>query len=81
MDYDRDMVDDLTLALMYLVVHDEDESGARVWKGFDWDTLDRLYQKGFIGSPVGKAKSVVITKEGIKRAKDLFEKHFSRSSK
>jgi hypothetical protein len=66
---------------MYLVIHDEDENGARVWKGFDWDTLERLYQKGFIGSPVGRAKSVFITMEGIKRSKNLFEQHFSSSRK
>jgi hypothetical protein len=37
-DYDRDKVDKVVLALMYLTLHDTQ----RVWKGFDWDTLDRL---------------------------------------
>jgi hypothetical protein len=30
---------------------------ARTWKGFDWDTLDRLYEKGWIFDPKNKAKS------------------------
>ena len=56
---------------------DESEYGARAWKGFDWDTMNRLYEKGFIGNPVSKAKSVIVTAEGCRRAKDLFEKHFA----
>jgi hypothetical protein len=76
MEYDKDKVDEVSLALLYLVMHDEDEYGARAWKGFDWDTMNRLHEKGFIGNPVGKTKSVVVTPEGCKRAKELFEKHF-----
>jgi len=81
MEYDKDKVDEVTLALLYLVIHDEDEYGARAWKGFDWDTMNRLHEKGLIGNPVGKAKSVVVTQEGCKRAKELFKKHFVKQSK
>ena len=42
MDYNKQEVDEVTLALMYLVMHEENEFGARVWKGFDWETMDRL---------------------------------------
>ena len=77
MEYDKDKVDEVTLALLYLVMHDESENGARAWKGFDWDTINRLHEKGFIGNPVSKAKSVIVTQEGCRRAKDLFEKHFA----
>jgi len=62
--------------LLYFVMHGESENGARAWKGFDWETMNRLYEKGFIGNPVGKAKSVVVTPEGCKKAKELFEKYF-----
>jgi len=41
-DIDRDKVDEIVLALLQLTLHDSD----RAWKGFDWDTLDRLYEKG-----------------------------------
>jgi len=77
MEYNKDKVDELTLTLLYLVMHDEDEYGARAWKGFDWDTMNRLHEQGFIGNPVSKAKSVLVTREGCERAKELFEKHFA----
>jgi hypothetical protein len=57
-------------------MHDGNEYGARAWKGFDWDTMNRLFERGFIGNPVGKSKSVVMTPKGCKRAKELFGKHF-----
>jgi hypothetical protein len=44
MDYDKDKVDDCTLALMYLVLHG-DKYVTRAWKGFDWDVLDRLLRR------------------------------------
>jgi len=79
MEYDKDKVDEYTLALLYLVMHDENEYGARAWKGFDWNAMDRLFEKGFIGDPVGKSKSVVITPKGCQKAENLFEKHFQKS--
>jgi hypothetical protein len=79
MDFDKDKVDDYTLALLYLVAHERYEgSGARAWKGFDWDTMARLHEKGYISNPAGKAKSVVMSEEGFLRAKDLFERYFAR---
>jgi hypothetical protein len=45
-------------------------------KGFDWDVLGRLHEKGMIHDPVGKVKSVVFTQEGLDRAKQLFETMF-----
>ena len=59
MKYNQDKVDEATLALLYLNMWDEG-TGARTWKGFDWDTLDRLHQKGFIHDPKGKAKSIAM---------------------
>lgn len=76
MQFNKDKVDDYTLALLFLVMRDEDEYGAKAWKGFDWDTMNRLHEKGFIGNPVGKAKSVAVTPEGCKRARELFRFHF-----
>jgi len=76
MEFNKDKVDEYTLALLLLVMHNEDEYGARAWKGFDWDTMNRLHEKGFIGNPVGKAKSVLVTREGCKKARELFEAYF-----
>jgi Domain of unknown function (DUF6429) len=51
-------------------------AGRRARKSHGWDALDRLHEKGYISDPKSKAKSVVMTEEGAKRAKELFEKHF-----
>ncbi|HWE18671.1 MAG TPA: DUF6429 family protein [Hyphomicrobiaceae bacterium] len=74
-DIDADRIDDAVLALLLLGLHD----GMRAWKGFDWDALDRLHQKGFISNPVGKAKSVVFTEQGLERAETLFDKMFAKA--
>ena len=50
----------------------------RAWKGFDWDALSRLHDKGMIADPVNKAKSVVFTEEGLKRAEELFRIMFTK---
>jgi hypothetical protein len=82
MNYDEDKIDEYTLALLYLVVHTRHEGlGASAWKGFDWDTLNRLHEKGYITNPVGKAKSVGMTEEGFLKAEKLFEQHFVKESK
>ena len=80
MDYDADKIDDAVLALLVLTVHQEDAYGARAWKGHDWETLNRLHEKGFISDPVSKAKSVVVTPEGLAKGRELFAKLFSRNT-
>ena len=59
-----------------LTLHD----GVRAWKGHDWDALDRLYRKGMIENPVGQAKSVVLTDEGLAKSERLFRNLFERST-
>ena len=76
MDIDTDKTDEAVLALLYLTLHD----GVRAWKGHDWDALDRLYRKGMIENPVGKAKSVVLTDEGLAKSERLFRNLFERST-
>jgi hypothetical protein len=76
MDYDKDKVDEMTLALLYLVTT-ADKIGARAWKGFEWATMDRLHEKGFISDPKSKSKSVVLTPEGVRRSEELFREHFT----
>jgi hypothetical protein len=44
----------------------------------DWDLLDALYQKGWIGDPKGKAKSVVLTDEGAHLAEAFLTRHFGK---
>jgi hypothetical protein len=75
MDYDRNKVDDAVLALLYLTFLG-DQNVVRAWKSFDWDAMDRLHEKGYIGDPKNKAKSVIVTEECLKVAKELFIKFF-----
>ena len=73
MKLDNDRIDDAVLALLLLGMHD----GARAWKGFDWEAMNRLHEKGFISDPRGRAKSIVFTEEGLEQAERLQEKLFS----
>ena len=78
MDYDSDKIDDMVLALFCLTLHEE-YGIVRAWKGHDWDVLDRLHHKGWILDPKNKAKSVVLTDEGLTRAERLFDTYFRKS--
>lgn len=77
MEFDNDKIDDMVLALLALTTFDQGPYGARAWKGHAWEVLDRLHEKGFIDNPVGKAKSVWLTEDGLKRSQQLFEQHFA----
>jgi hypothetical protein len=72
MDYDRDKVDEMVLALLWLTLGGD----GRSWKGHDWDAMERLHERGYISDPKSKAKSVVMSEEGERRARELFARHF-----
>jgi hypothetical protein len=74
---DWERVDQATLALMLVGVHD----GWRTLKGFDWQVLDRFHESGFITDPKSKAKSVVFTEKGIAESQRLFEAFFGSGAK
>ncbi len=67
-----DRIDNAVLALMYLGLHDHE----RTWKGFDWDAMNRLYEKGLISNPVNQTKSVGLSEEGRRRSEQLFLEMF-----
>lgn len=75
MEIDENKIDETVLALLYLTLHD----GARAWKSFDWDSMNRLHEKGFITDPVNKAKSVVLTEDGLQASERLFKQLFSKN--
>jgi hypothetical protein len=60
--------------MLWLTLHDE----RRAWKGFDWEALGRLHRKGLIADPVGRAKSVILTVEGLRQSEALFRALFTR---
>ena len=72
---DEDNIDDAILALLRLGLHAEN----RAWKGFDWESMERLHDKGLISDPVGKARSVWFTDEGLEKSEQLLQKLFGKS--
>jgi hypothetical protein len=80
---DWDKVDDAALALlhlgrMYMSKFEAQHQLERTWKGFDFEVMNRLHDKGYIDNPVGKAKSVAFTDAGRRRSADLFKAWFER---
>ena len=72
MNLNTDRIDDAVLALLLLGLHDEN----RAWKSFDWQVMGRLHAKGLISDPVGKAKSVALSEEGLNQAQALLQSLF-----
>lgn len=82
MKYDQDKVDEMTLALIYLVASDYQAGiGARAWKGFDWSTINRLHQKGWLAEPKVKSMTLHLTEEGFKKSEQLFAQYFGLKDK
>jgi mRNA interferase MazF len=74
--FSTEEIDQTVLALLHLnsfQMHGQ----VRSWKTFDWDAMDRLYEKGLIDDPRSKAKSVPLTAEGIMAAEEAFRRRFA----
>jgi hypothetical protein len=52
MTLDTEKIDRVVLALLYMGLHDVD----RAWKGFDWEAMNRLHEKGFHFGPAREGK-------------------------
>jgi hypothetical protein len=74
MDFDENKIDQTVLALLYLTLHDENHA----WKSIDWAAMNRLHDKGLIANPVNKAKSVMLTEQGLMEAKRLCVELFGK---
>ena len=74
--YDRDRAGEITLALMYLTLHDD----VRAWKGYSWDVLDHLFEQGLIADPRNQTKSVMLSAEGLARSRAMFEKYLASAA-
>ncbi|MBD3390538.1 MAG: hypothetical protein GF418_00855 [Chitinivibrionales bacterium] len=77
MDYDTQKVDEAILGLLHLNTF-SDSVNTRAWKSFNWDSMNRLHEKGYIADPKSKAKSVVVTPEGRKASEELFGRLFGK---
>ena len=69
-------VDETVLALLHMNAFEE-KSGWRAWKNLDRDAMDRLRDKGLIGGPQSRARSVVLTDEGRRLAEEAFRRRFA----
>ena len=78
MEFDQDKVDETVLALLFLTSFHRGGT-TYAWKGQDWETMDRLHAKGYISDPQSKAKSVMMTDEGVERSRELFNRFFGRA--
>jgi len=71
----REKIKELTLMLLYLTSWEENEFGMQYhksWKRYDFGILDELSEADLIRGG-RRSKSVMITDEGIKKAKDLLK--------
>lgn len=70
---------ELTMVLMYLSRFNEDSrfSSSRdvSWKGYDFGIINELDEDDYIRQGSYPSKSVAITDEGIKLARDLLNKY------
>jgi hypothetical protein len=75
MEYDRDKVDEMVLALLFLT-SSTDQFATRAWKGLDVEVLDRMYKKGWISDPNSKSPTMSLSPEAAVLSKELFQRYF-----
>ena len=80
-------IEELTLLLMYLTSWEEEslyynennnfnkDLLKNTWKGYSFDAINELTNKGYLFPSKYKNKLVTLTKEGEKLAKELLEKY------
>jgi len=73
-------MEELTMMLIYLSHFTEQDRFANkddkyVWKGYDFDMLNKLDEQDYIRQGAHCSKSMYITKEGESKAKELLEKY------
>ncbi|MDM0050626.1 DUF6429 family protein [Variovorax sp. J22R115] len=71
--YDDAKIEEAVLALMGAFEFDK----GRVWKGYDFGVMNALHEKGLITDPHGFAKSVNLTEDGKRMARELAARHFA----
>lgn len=77
---DKEKLAEAALAILCLSAF-QDGPGIRAWKGMDWEVMNLLFERGWIHDPKSKAKSVVVTEEGLQRAEQFLQHHFASRSK
>lgn len=82
MNDNKEIMRDLTLALMYVSGWEEESKKEpdtkifRAWKGFLFEVLDYLEEQKFIVQfRTRESKSLILTEDGIKKARELLQKY------
>lgn len=73
MKYDSVLIEETVLALLAAF---SSENG-NAWKGFDFEVMNRLHEKGLISDPVNRNKSIWLTAEGLERGREIADRLFS----
>lgn len=74
-------IEELTLLLLYLTAWKEgvtkDMKVLRSWKGYPFEVLNALQEKGYIsqGKYKSRSKSVILTEDGIRQAEQLKKRY------
>ena len=75
-------IEEITLLLIALTSWKEKITGidvTRAWKGYDFDMLNALTEKGYI-SGSKRSKLVILTDEGLKKANELIKKYLGQEN-
>lgn len=72
-------IKELTMLLMYLTRFNEGDrfrtNMDMAWKGYDFDIINELDEEDYIRQGNHRSKSVAITEEGERLAKELLDKY------
>ena len=73
MEYDEKRIEEAVLALLATF----SDGNGNAWKGFDFEVMNRLHDKGFISNPVSKSKSIWLTSEGLEQGRKIADRLFA----
>ena len=86
-------IEELTLLLLYLTswgeegyYYDKNDNLNKgnikhSWKGYSFDALNKLTDKGYLYYTKNKNKSIALTEEGVQLAQQLKEKYLKHTDK
>ena len=69
---DKEKFDEIVLAMLW----NNQRVAGSAWKGFDWESTNRLFEADLISNPRSNKKSVILTEDGEKQGEAAFKKHF-----
>ena len=72
MEYDNKLIEEAVLALLATFSFDN----GNAWKGFDFETMSRLHEHGFISYPVNKKKSIWLTADVLEQGRRIADRLF-----